>query len=266
MRMPFRDAAALAAAVLAPFLAALALVPSRTSVTPTNLALLLVVVVVAVAALGNRWAGALAALSAAAWFDFFHTEPYQSFHIEDRADVETAVLLLLVGLVVSQLAARGRVMGSVAVTDAERLERLHRTFRRVRSGGGTASELVDRIRRDLVEVLELRECRFTTAVEPDGTPPPRLRADGSVRVEGWIWDLDRQGWPEGEMELPAVAGGRVLGRFLLTPEHGAVPASAEARLVAVDLAGLAALVLEGDERPSQTGDLEDGPRRLGVDV
>ena len=121
MKIPLRDTVAVAAAALAPFAAALVLLPLRTSVTHTNLALLLVVVVVAVSAFGNRFAGALAALSAAAWFDFFHTEPYQSFHIEDRADVETAVLLLVVGLIVSQLAARGRTMKRVAVTDATHL-------------------------------------------------------------------------------------------------------------------------------------------------
>jgi K+-sensing histidine kinase KdpD len=31
-------------------------------------------------------------------FDFFLTEPYRHFTITDRADVETAVLLLLVGI------------------------------------------------------------------------------------------------------------------------------------------------------------------------
>jgi K+-sensing histidine kinase KdpD len=39
------------------------------------MALVLVVAVVAVAAIGNRLAGALAAVSAAAWFDFFFTVP-----------------------------------------------------------------------------------------------------------------------------------------------------------------------------------------------
>ncbi|WP_225802356.1 DUF4118 domain-containing protein [Streptomyces sp. NK15101] len=266
MRMPIRDVVAVTAAVLAPFLVALTLLPLRRSVTSTNLALVLVVVVVAVSALGNRWAGALAAVSAVAWFDFFHTEPYQSFDIRDRADVETALLLLVVGLLVSQLAARARVMRSAAGADAEYLERLHGTIRLMRSGGGAAPELIDRFRRDLVDVLELRECRFTFAVEPAGSPPPRLQTDGSVRVEGWIWDLERQGWPDGEIELPALAAGKVRGRFLLTPVPGAVPVPVEARLVAVDLAGLAAVVLEGSGRLVQAGDPEDGAGRLGVDV
>ncbi|WP_369261125.1 DUF4118 domain-containing protein [Streptomyces sp. R35] len=68
---PVRDRLALAAALAGPIPVALALVPFRTDLSRTNAALILVVVVVAVAAIGSRAAGALAALSAAAWFDFF---------------------------------------------------------------------------------------------------------------------------------------------------------------------------------------------------
>ena len=65
-----RDRAAIAAAVAAPLAAAAVLLPFRASWPNTNVALLLVVVVVSVAALGNRVAGAPAALGAAVWFDF----------------------------------------------------------------------------------------------------------------------------------------------------------------------------------------------------
>ncbi|MFI8520307.1 DUF4118 domain-containing protein [Streptomyces sp. NPDC085481] len=250
MRLPLRDAAALAAAVLAPFLVALALLPLRTGLTHTNLALLLVVVVVAVASLGNRFAGALAAVSAAGWFDFFHTEPYQSFHIRDRADLETAVLLLLVGLIVSQLAARARVLGAVAVTDAGHLERLHEA---TRLAGDTRSpdEFVRRVRDELVELLALDACRFEYGMLTGR--PPRLRPDGSVQVEGWIWDLDRQGWPDGEIELRAVARGRYQGRFMMTPAPGSAPPPLESRLVAVDLAGRAAAALDHAGEPAEQG-------------
>ncbi|MEU9877614.1 hypothetical protein [Streptomyces phaeochromogenes] len=63
---PLRDRLALLAGLAGPFLVALLLVPFRTDLSRTNAALILVVaVVVAVAALGSRVAGALAALSAA---------------------------------------------------------------------------------------------------------------------------------------------------------------------------------------------------------
>ncbi|MEV6399066.1 DUF4118 domain-containing protein [Streptomyces sp. NPDC051907] len=240
MRSGLRETVAVLAGVLAPLLLALALIPFRTSVTHTNLALLLVVVVVAVAALGSRLAGAVAALSAAAWFDFFHTEPYQSFHIQDRADVETAVLLLVVGLLVSQLAARARTLRRVAVVDASHLERLHGTTRLARFST-SADDVVRRVRRELAEVLELRECRFEYGALVGR--PPRLDPDGSVKVAGWIWDVDRQGWPDGEIELRATVHGRYEGRFMMTPAPGAAPPPLEARLVAVDLAAQAAAAL-----------------------
>ncbi|MFI8917298.1 DUF4118 domain-containing protein [Streptomyces sp. NPDC053513] len=236
-----RDTFAVVAGLVGPFLTALILLPLRASVTHTNLALLLVVVVVAVSALGNRLAGALAALSAAAWFDFFHTAPYQSFHIQDRADVETAVLLLAVGLLVSQLAVRGRTLGSAALADASHLERLHGVTRLARLST-SADEVVQRVRRELVDVLDLEGCRFAHGESTGGTA--RLEPDGSVTVSGWIWDLERQGWPYEEIELPAVVRGRSQGRYVMTPAPGAVPPSLEARLVALDLAVQAAAALD----------------------
>lgn len=243
MRFQLRDTAAVAAGALAPCVAALVLMPLRTSVTHTNLALLLVVVVVSVSAIGNRFAGAVAALSAAAWFDFFHTEPYQSFHIQDRADMETAVLLLVVGLIVSQLASRARTLQRVAVADASHLERLHGTTRLARSST-SSDDVVQQVRRELIEVLELRACRFEYGTLVGC--PPRLDPDGTVKVVGWIWDLERQGWPHGEIELRTVVHGRYQGRFLMTPESGSVPPPLEARLVAADLAAQAAAALDED--------------------
>src|ERR1700751_1986892 len=103
-----RDRVAIAAAVLAPLAAAAILLPWRGSWSNTNVALLLVGVVVAVAATGNRVAGAVAAIGAAVWFDFFFTTPYEHFSIRHSSDVTPVVLLLVVGVVVSQLAARAR--------------------------------------------------------------------------------------------------------------------------------------------------------------
>ena len=55
-----RDGIAIAAALVGPLAAAAILLPFRADWSNTNVALLLVVIVVAVAALGNRTAGALA--------------------------------------------------------------------------------------------------------------------------------------------------------------------------------------------------------------
>lgn len=134
MRDPLRDRIALATALLAPPVVALALVPVRTLISSANLALILVVVVVAIAALGSRTAGVVAALSAAAWFDFFLTRPYQRFVISDSDDVTTTLFLLAVGVAVSQLAAHARRLKPVTVTDAAHLTRIHDTASLVQSG------------------------------------------------------------------------------------------------------------------------------------
>ena len=75
----------------------------------TNAALVLMIVVVAVAALGGRTAGVITALAAVVSFDFFHTEPYLSLTIDSRDDIETTILLLIAGVIVGTLAASGRV-------------------------------------------------------------------------------------------------------------------------------------------------------------
>lgn len=229
---PLRDRLALLAGLAGPFLVALVLVPFRTDLSRTNAALILVVVVVAVAALGSRVAGALSALSAAAWFDFFLTRPYQTFDIDTFDDVETAVLLLVVGLIVSQLAARARRLEVITVTDADHLRRIHETADLAQSAK-SSDTVVDHVRGQLTEVLGLRACRFEYGTLMGR--PPRLEQDGNIAVGRRHRDVDIDGWPDGEIELRTYGNGHYLGRFMLTPGPGPVP-PLRARLVAVTLA------------------------------
>ncbi|MGW2182890.1 DUF4118 domain-containing protein [Streptomyces sp. NPDC001732] len=231
-RYPLRDRIAVTAALAAPLVVALLLVPFRGSLSSTNMALILVVVVVAVAAAGNRVAGALTALSAAAWFDFFLTRPYQSFTINRADDVGTTVLLLAVGVAVSQLAARARRLEVLVVTDAEYLTRIHDTAELAQSTTATDA-VVDHVKQQLTEVLQLRGCRFEYGSLLGR--PPRLEQDGSVTVGRRRWDIDQRGWPQEEIELRAIGNGRYQGRFMLIPSPGTRP-SLQARLVAVTLA------------------------------
>jgi K+-sensing histidine kinase KdpD len=88
--------AVLLVSFLAPLLACALLALVRSAIDNTNAALILVLLIVAAASTGLRLAGLVAAASSAAWFDFFLTAPYGSFKINDRADIETTVLLILV--------------------------------------------------------------------------------------------------------------------------------------------------------------------------
>ncbi|MER6254610.1 DUF4118 domain-containing protein [Streptomyces sp. NPDC001584] len=242
------DPLALVAALVAPFVVALALVPFRTDLSATNEALIMVVVVVAVAALGTRAAGALAALSAAAWFDFFLTRPYQRFTIADGDEIQTAVLLLVVGLIVSQLAVRTRRLQAVAVTDAAHLSSLQGTAR-LAEDGGSPEAVVEYVRRELVGLLGLRGCRFEYGTLMGHLP--RLEHDGSVWLRRGRRITEYTAWPDGDTELRAVGGGHYYGRFLLDAYPGRPLPPEEARLVAVALAAQAGTALDSAGLPHQ---------------
>ena len=113
------------------FVAAL-LVVGRDDIGTTNVALLIALVVV-VAATADRAAGVATALVASLAYNFFHTEPYRSLRINDGQDILTVVLLIVIGLVVSEISARARtaISGRKRLGDAERsLERTAGTPRR----------------------------------------------------------------------------------------------------------------------------------------
>ena len=109
----------LLAAVVGPLAAGAALIPLRDRIDNTNIALLLVVAVVAVASGGRRPAAVAAALSAAAAFNLFHTRPYYSLRIDSSDDIVTALLLLVVGIAVGELALRGRRARYEAAAEGE---------------------------------------------------------------------------------------------------------------------------------------------------
>lgn len=230
-----RDRIALLSALAAPLAVAAVLLPFRASWSNTNVALLLVVVVVGVAATGSRVAGGVAALWAAIWFDFFFTVPYYRFTIRSSADVTTAVLLLLTGVAVSQLAARARRLKVVTVTDAGYLEQIHE-IASLATSTAVPDVVADRVRAQLVGLLDLERARFEYGSLLGH--PPRLEPDGTVRVGHSRWDVDLSGLPAEEIELRVFGNGQYHGRFMLTARPGSRP-PLQARLVAVTLADMA---------------------------
>jgi K+-sensing histidine kinase KdpD len=240
-----RDRIALLTALLAPIAVTAALVPFRTSFQNTDAALLLVVVMVAVSAWGNRLAGLVAAVSAAVWFDFFLTRPYDRFSITRRGDIETTVLLLVIGAVVTELAVRGRQHLAAANRRAGYLSGLHAAARAVSTGSST-TQLRSQVTDQLVRVLDLQTCRYQTGVAGLGDPP-RLQQDGLVTAGSAATGPGCDTLPGGkETELLVEGHGLLQGRFLMTPGPGAHP-DLERRLVAVALADQLGAALSGVE-------------------
>ena len=151
------------AAAVAPLVACAVLALFRDSVANTNAALGLVLIIVAAAATGIRAAGIVAALSSAAWFDFFLTEPYNSFKITDRADIETAVLLVLVGAAVSEVALWGYRQQARASREQGYLAGVLGTAATVAAGRASTSSLIDHVSGQIVDVLQIDDCRLTAA-------------------------------------------------------------------------------------------------------
>lgn len=219
------------AAVVLPIIVALLLVPSRGHLGPADDALVLVVVTVAIASFGNRAAAALAALVAAASFDFLLTRPYGSFRISRPSDVTTELLFVAVGLLVGDLAARGRRHQRAAARGQLEITRLHDLGERIAEGEEPEFVLIA-VASELRDLLSLQDCRFVR--EPPSGKGAWIANDGTVRLNPLRWPTATAGLPTRQVELPVRGGGRVLGTFLLTPTPTA-PVSQEQCVVAVAL-------------------------------
>ena len=228
----YRDQIAFAAAVILPLGVAALLVPFRGEFANTASALILVAVIVAVAALGNRFSGFVATVGATLWFDVFLTQPYGRLAITHRPDIETAVCLFVVGIIVTELAARNRHHHASATEEADYIGLIYEVSELVASGAPAAS-VREQVRVALVDLLHLRACRYEDG--QSGRPSMRLEHDGHVLLGGRVWGVERMGLPGPELELLVQYRGETLGRFVLTPTPGyEVPL--QPRVVAVALA------------------------------
>jgi K+-sensing histidine kinase KdpD len=196
-RPPIGTTRGLVAAVLLPLATAVALLPTRNWFDNTNVALVLVAAVVAVATRGQRRAALVAAATAALCFDVLHTRPYYSPAIRAREDLLTAVVLLVVGVAVAELVVRARVAGVEATRRGGHLARIQ-TLSELIAHGEEPDFVVIAAAQGLRDLLDLDDARFERA--------PRW---GAVR--------------RADIILPVAGGGTVLGRFVLTLRPEAAP-------------------------------------------
>jgi hypothetical protein len=225
----YRQRLALLLALLVPVGAAAVLVPFRGNFTTTAAALVLVASVVAIAVLGSRVSGFVASVSAALWFDFFLTKPYYQFAISHRPDLETTIAIFVIGLIVTELAARSRHHSLVSFEEANYVAMIRDlTDLAARSSGSAA--VIESVERSLTPLLNVRSCRFDAKLADP--PLARIVSSGAVLHVGLDWPVSEIGIPGPEAEIVAEWRGRALGRFILTPSTGQ-PVSLERRVVAV---------------------------------
>lgn len=225
----------------APIGVAAALVGLRDVMLNANVALVLVLVVVLAAIGGGREAGAVAAVSAALSFDFFHTVPYLTLQIDSGDDVETTLLLLGVGLAVGHLASM-RAKPARPPKTADEIRRIHRVAALGDHSRHTASEMIMAAQNELSELLELDTCQFEAF--PFSRAFPRLERTGVISV----MEYHDGGFalPPDGVELPVLGRGNVLGRFVLVPRPGTT-VTLEQRIVAVSIADHVGAALSAPE-------------------
>jgi K+-sensing histidine kinase KdpD len=226
----------LVAACLTPPGTAAIFIPVRTSFTNVGAALVFVAVIEGLAIWGRRLSGYVATASSALWFDFFLTPPYERFTISHRPDLETTISLVVVGIVVTELAARSRHHRERAGTVSTHVAVLAATAWAM-SGAVTVEQVLSSVAQSLVDVLHLRSCRFDEDVS--GPPHAQILDDGSVVHVGMSWPADDIGIPGPLAQIDCRWRGNTLGRFLLTPTPGS-PVSREDRVAAVALVNLVA--------------------------
>jgi K+-sensing histidine kinase KdpD len=224
---------------LGPIAVAAALVPFRNDIEHTTCVLILVVVVVLAAMAGGRATGALGAIVAATSFDFFLTKPYLSLRIDSAADIETTVMLLVIGLLVGQMVVWAKRSRRAAQQAADEIARFRRVSEQA-ARGVSIDDLVHSVEAELIGLLHLETCHFERGA-PTGTQP-RLERTGTLtehhrRFAGSEFALPREG-----VILPVVGNGKALGHLVMEPDPG-VGVSLESRVVAVALADQLGAVL-----------------------
>jgi hypothetical protein len=182
----------------------------RGDVPTANAALVLVLPVLVAAIVGGRTGGMVAAVVATLCFDFFFTRPYYSLGIDRRSDVETTIVLLVVGLVVGELAVRTRRSERVAAASRREVDQVRR-IAELAAGAGSSGRMIDIVERELVAILGARGARFEPPPFP--TVLPRL-GHGVVTIPATSDDGPPPG-PANEVELPVWGAGRQIGRLVL---------------------------------------------------
>lgn len=202
-------------------------------ITNTSSALVLVLAVVAAAATGDRLAGVLAAASAALGFDFFLTQPYFQLRIDDPGDIELAVLLLAVGLAVSELAGWG-IRRSIEANQQSGFVQGALEAAALAGGSVSTADGLERTSDGIQRILAAESVSFV-AGDHDASAVI-IQPDGTFRRHGEVVDVARRGLPAGPngyCAIPIAQQGAQLGYFRVDLPASARPSRDQLRVAAL---------------------------------
>jgi K+-sensing histidine kinase KdpD len=217
------------------------LVPVRDVIGNTNVALVLVVVIITAAAFGGRLAGVMTAGAACLSFNFFHTEPLHTLRVRSDKDIWTIALLFLIGLVVGQLNMFARRNQTKAIIESAGVAHLEKVGALV-AEDQPPSTVWPAVQSALLDELRLLDATF----EPGDHPASSMKIiERSGRFDDKVtfWSPEGIELPRDGVALPVSAGTRSYGRIVLAPSPGR-GTTRDQRRVAVALADLLAVSLD----------------------
>lgn len=213
----------------------------RGDVGTVNVALVLSCIVV-VAALAGRAAGLATAVAAALAYNFFHTVPYYSLRISSGRDIVTVVLLVIIGVIVSEISAWRRRAQESSVRRLHGARALEATAAQLAAGRGP-DEIWVGVRAALIELLGLADCRY----EPGPSPSVQvLPPSGSLLGESMRLGSEGFEMPDEGAALAVSYAGRILGHIVLVPD-GHSGSARDTRQVAIALADEFAVALASNQ-------------------
>lgn len=219
-------------AAFAPLPVVLILIPLRGVVDNTATALLLLLVVVAASGTNARGAGIAAVVSSGFWFDVFATTPHGRLRIDNRSDLVTTVLLVLVGAAVAAVAEVVKRRRARAELQAGYLRGVVRAMQIAALGPTSDQELTAYVSHQIRLVLGVTRCYYVAGPVRDSRTP-LLGHGGMVIRDGCVLDVDVHGLPtDFETALIVTRHGAQVGSFRVLSAAEVVRPSREQRQVA----------------------------------
>jgi two-component system, OmpR family, sensor histidine kinase KdpD len=247
----------------APYLYSLAVVGMASAVSaflrpfvePVNLAMIYLLGVAVVATRLGVGPSILASIASVALFDFLFVPPYLTFAVGDSQYLITFVVMTLVALLISSLAARARLQAERARAAQRRTEAiadLTQQLARARDSASVAGVAV----RHLSEQYEAQ----SAVILPDGSGDLQVVAEfeasfaarsSESSVARWVFDhaepagLDTDTLPGSDaLYLPLIASGETLGVVGIRPQQNPDEMMSEVRHRVEAVVGQTALALE----------------------
>jgi two-component system sensor histidine kinase KdpD len=226
-------------------LTTLALTRLSTVVQVANVALYLLVVLLAAVTLG-RGPAIVASLLAFLGFNFFFVEPRHSLNVTDPQDVLRLVSFLVVAIIGSSLAGRARAQAKAAARASDELAAMYDFSQKI-SAEVDLERILPLVARTIVQQLDVAACSVLLydsngrlverAAAGPALPEPQRRMDAFVRIGPRVLGvlrvtqrgLNNPLTPDQRSRLDAIASqvGLVLERARLSVESSQIRAQAE---------------------------------------